>query len=533
MATAMPTSEPKIIKIKLLVILSVFMSESFGNLKWRCDSAQFQPFENPPVTTLSAPMPVPYFSPNIHVCQRRTARPAAPLPTFAVRLGASMTQFGMLLGLTVSGAAVWAAPLQLNEALRLAATEHPTVAASRSERQAALMKLDVAERQRYPNLVAQSAGNAAGDRITTLRIEQPLWTGGRITGEIEVANATIRQSDAALMQAQQDIMLRVAAAFTELGRIRARQLAARDNVQEHERLASMIERRVASQVSPASDSIQANSRLSQARSELTQLDALALRALSALRQATGTTVTDVALTLPPRRLAWRGLDETLDAATDHAPALRKLQAELEAATAEIAVRRSGAFPRVSLRVDRTYGGSASGTQAYVGLDFQTGAGFSVQASMREAQARQEAIRSQIEALRRETIDEVSGDWADLGALSVQTTTLRSQVASTVSVYDSFVRQYAVGRKGWNDVLNAQREVAQARFQLADVESGALRSRLRLELITGLITAQTLDDPFLAKPQPPSDPRLAAQIQRPQDATPAEPKATVPATPARP
>lgn len=416
----------------------------------------------------------------------------------------------------------------------MAATEHPSVAASRSERQAASMKLDVAERQRYPNLVAQSASNALGERINTLRIEQPLWTGGRITGEIDVANATIRQSDAALLQAQQDIMLRVAAAFTELGRIRARQLAAHDNVQEHERLASMIARRVSSQVSPASDSIQASSRLSQARSELTQLDALALRALSTLRQATGAPVTDVALTPPPQRLAWRGLDETIAAATDHAPALRKLQAELEAATAEIAVRRSGAFPRVSLRLDRTYGGSLAGTQAYVGLDFQTGAGFSVQASVREAQARRDAIRSQIEALRRDTIDAVSGDWADLGAFSAQTTTLQSQVASTVSVYDSFVRQYAVGRKGWNDVLNAQREVAQARFQLADVDSGALRARLRLELITGLITAQTLEDPFLAQPQSPSEPRLASEAQAPQNAiAPFEPNALAPATSARP
>ena len=242
--------------------------------------------------------------------QQRTARPVASLPAQAGRLGACISLYGLLLGLSISGAGAWGAPLQLNEALRMAATEHPSVVASRSERQAALMKLDVAERQRYPNLVAQSASNALGERINTLRIEQPLWTGGRITGEIEVANATIRQSDAALLQAQQDIMLRVAAAFTEHGRIRARQIAARDNVQEHERLASMIARRVSSQVSPASDSIQASSRLLQARSELTQLDALALRALSTLRQATGAPVTDAAQTPPPQRLAWRGLDET-------------------------------------------------------------------------------------------------------------------------------------------------------------------------------------------------------------------------------
>ncbi len=417
------------------------------------------------------------------------------------------------------------APLQLRDALQRAVSEHPSVAASRSNRQAALMQLDGAERQRYPGVVAQSGSDASGQRVTTLRLQQALWTGGRITGEIEVANATIRQSDAALVQAEQDIMLRVAASFTELGRIQARQTAAQDNLREHERLASMIERRVASQVSPASDSIQANARLSQARAELQQLQAQALRARAALAQATGVSVTDIALPAPGPT-GWRDLDEALAAAVVFAPTMRRLNGELEAATAGIAVRRSGVFPQVSLRLDRTYGGSTAGSQIYLGLEYQTGAGFSVQAAVREAEARREAIRFQIEAARRETIDSVSGDWADLNALNAQASNLLAQVASTTAVFDSFVRQYAVGRKGWNDVLNAQREVAQARYQLADAESGALRAGLRLGLLTGRITADTLAEL-------PNIPAATLQPSTEPASPPLPAQPTLSATPVRP
>lgn len=418
----------------------------------------------------------------------------------------------LLLGVSLvlaSGLAL-AAPLQLRDALQRAVNEHPSIAASRSQRQAALMQLDGAERQRYPGLVAQSGSDATtGKRITTLRLQQALWTGGRITGEIDAANATIRQSDAALVQSEQDIMLRVVAAFTEFGRVLARQTAARDNLQEHERLASMMERRVASQVSPSSDSIQANARLSQARAELQQLDAQAFKARAALAQTTGETVTDIALP-KAKPAAGRGLDDTLAEAVGFAPSLRKLTGELEAATANIAVRRSAAYPQVTLRLDRSYGGLTAGAQVYVALDYQTGAGFAVQASVREAEAKKDAILSQIEAARRETIDSVSGDWADFNALNAQLGNLQAQVASTTAVFDSFVRQYAVGRKGWNDVLNAQREVAQARYQLADTESGALRAALRLDVLTGRITADTLADipnapaaPLSAEPPAPA------------------------------
>jgi len=383
-----------------------------------------------------------------------------------------------------------AAQLTLEEALTSSVKSHPSIAAKQSERRAALKKLDFAERQRYPGLSAQTAQDSIGARVTTLRLEQALWTGGRITGEIDVAHATIRQAEAAVVQAEQDIMLKVVTAFTELGRVQARQIAAQSNVDEHLRLVNMIQRRVDSMVSPASDGVQANARLAQAKAELTQLDAQAVKARATLAQAIGTDVDRISLPLR-RPMSEYSLETLLAAALDFAPALLRLEGELEATVADIRVRRSNALPQIKMRLDHTKGGSSPGTQVYVALDVQTGAGFSVAASVQEAEARRDAIQSQVEATRRDITEAVSADWADLKSLNQQSADLLTQVESTTAVFDSFVRQYAVGRKGWNDVLNAQREVAQARFQLADADWGALRSALRLQLVTGLVTASNV------------------------------------------
>lgn len=380
------------------------------------------------------------------------------------------------------------AALILEDALRVSAVEHPSVRARRSERLAADAQLDVAERQQYPNLSFQSTGDGFGGRANTVRVEQPLWLGGRIKAGIDAANASVQQADAGVVQAQTDIMLKVVASFTELGRIQARQMVARSNVQEHARLAQMIQRRVESEISPASDSTLATARLSQARAELNQLDSLAMRARSTLGQAIGKRVDEIVLPVQ-RDLSSYTLDQLTQAAIDYSPAIRRLEGETEAATAEISARRSDALPQVKLRLDHTNRRSTSDTQVYVALDVQTGAGMSVQASIREAQARRDALASQIDATRREIIDAVSADWADLNSFSEQARDLQKQVESTTSVFDSFVRQYAIGRKGWNDVLNAQREVAQARFQLADATWGELRASMRLHLLTGLITGE--------------------------------------------
>jgi outer membrane protein TolC len=52
----------------------------------------------------------------------------------------------------------------------------------------------------------------------------------------------------------------------------------------------------------------------------------------------------------------------------------------------------------------------------------------------------------------------------------------------------------VGRKNWIELLNAQRELAQARYALADTEWGVLRSHFRLQIATGDLRAATLPDP---------------------------------------
>ncbi|WP_439114164.1 TolC family protein [Hydrogenophaga sp.] len=423
----------------------------------------------------------------------QAAKPAAtPQIQRPVVRSTAQLLLGVFSGLMMLGGvhAADATPLRLEDALRAAVDQHPSVAARRSDRKAAEMKLEVAERQRLPGLVAQSGSDANGARNTTVRVSQPLWTGGRITGEIDLAQAAISQAQATIVQAQQDIMVRVATAFTELGRVQARQLAARSNVLEHERLASMIQRRVDSQISPVSDSVQASARLSQARAELNLLEAQALKARSALAQATGQPVSDIALP------AQRSMDDQTLAgltasALAYSPVLRRLEHEYQGASADMAVRRSAAFPQVQMRLDHNRTRVGSNTQIYLAIDAQTGAGFSVMASVREAEAKREAIESQIQASRRDTIDAIAADWADLRSQNEQSLNLTSQVQSTTSVFDSFVRQYAVGRKGWNDVLNAQREVAQARFQLADSDWGALRSALRLQIATGMLSAEQI------------------------------------------
>lgn len=187
------------------------------------------------------------------------------------------------------------------------------------------------------------------------------------------------------------------------------------------------------------------------------------------------------------------LDLMLDAALSRSPVLRRLQAEEENAAAQTQVARAQALPQVKLRHDQTQGGQQAGGQTYVALEYQTGAGFNILTAMRQAESLRLAAKAEQEAARRDLADAISADWAEWQSLNSQADALAAQVKASEQVYESFARQYAVGRKSWLEVLNAQRELTQARYLLADVQWGALRTQLKLLLASGYITASISSD----------------------------------------
>ncbi|WP_158273273.1 TolC family protein [Limnohabitans sp. WS1] len=383
------------------------------------------------------------------------------------------------------------APMSFEEALRIAVTTHPTVNSRRNDMQAANARLDAAMRQRYPGFQAQTGKDAGGGDTTTMRLEKTLWNGGRTAADIEGAEAGIRSSSVSVILAQQEIMARVITAFTDLGRVRTRQLVAQSNVQEHERLAALIGRRVESQISPMSDGTMANARLAQARAELNQLSALAERAQSSLTQALGKSVTDIQT---PSFPSLSGTNDFLirQKALDYAPALRRLNAEEAVLKADIESRKSALWPQIKLRAEKNSGGMVNKSQVYVTMDYQTGAGFVAQAQIKEGFAKLDSLRSSREAAERDALEAVNADLADLKSQQMQLKDLRDQVAATTEVFDSSIRQYSVGRKTWVDVLNAQREVSQSRYAQADAEWGYLRSAMRVNLATGDLIPESMD-----------------------------------------
>lgn len=325
------------------------------------------------------------------------------------------------------------------------------------------------------------------------RVQQPLWTGGRIDGQIAKASAGVLAGEAAVQEAQLGIMQEAAGAFFESLRFQARLEAARANESEHRRLLDTIERRVHAEVSPMTDATQARARLQQAISERLQFE----RQLDSLRTSLEAILgRPIGLLKPPRTILLQPWDLVAlrEAAFRYSPQRQRLEAEIDAGQAQITTARSALMPQVSISYERKLGTVAAGTdrsRVFLGVTMQTGSGLSALSGVEVAVARQQASRDGLDQSLRQLEQAVRSSWDEVQALELQLPAARALLAASGEVVESYLRQFQVGRKSWLDVLNAQREKTNAHYALADTEAPLQLARLRLLLLAGVIQPDSM------------------------------------------
>ena len=375
----------------------------------------------------------------------------------------------------------------LASVLQAALDRHPLMLGRRSAQDAARADKEGAEWARYPTPSIEAFSRNANGSSGVARLEQPLYTGGRITASINAADRRLDAAGSAVEEARLELRLRVIAATVEALRQQARQTRAQASVDEHRKLLEMIRRRVARDVSPSVDQSLAESRLFQAINDQSAMQQAYRNALAQLSQLAGQSVGDMDPAGVADANGPASREQAEQQARSYSPSLQRLAFEEAAANADIDVRRAAMLPTVAMRLERTMGTLAE-SRALVVLQAQPGAGLSARSGIEAAAARREAARQASETAQRDLAERITLDWNELQAARLRLENARQAQQMSAEVFASYTRQYVIGRKSWLDVLNAVREAAQSDFAVEDARAQAQGASLRLRAQTGTLQA---------------------------------------------
>ena len=373
--------------------------------------------------------------------------------------------------------------------------------AGQAQTQASQADIDAARWQFYPTVsvgaeavsAPRSDPNYAGSSsVSTLRVQQPLWTGGKLTAGLQKAQAGLESSKASLAEARQQIALQVVQGYGEWLGAQLKSQAYEKSLKEHHRLRDQIRRRIEQGLASDVDEALASGRLDAVAAELSSVRVQKNTALTRLSQLLGRRVDEAELAaraesplVVDRRSDARQLERDAQA---HSPAVIKAQAQGQLQRVVVAEREADLHPEVYLRLERQYGNfsnssASTANRAFLGVSSRFGAGLSTLSNAQSAKALLLATESEVEVQRRAVSTQVLTDLALADQLESRIASLKTSQVFAGQVFDSYVRQYLVGRKAWLEVMNANRELAQGEVQIAESNANLVVVTWRLAIYT--------------------------------------------------
>lgn len=392
--------------------------------------------------------------------------------------------------------------LDLDNLIRRTITTNPIALAASSEIEATQVEEQTARLQILPTPNLQTT-ISNGERVTRLRLDQPLWTNGKLSAGINQARFTTYAARANAELQRYTVAGQVVDAWSLLVQSEEKARIASLTITQLTRYEEMMQRRVNAGVSARIELDLIRSRVLQ--SQVNREGALALRRLGIARiqELTGERLAPSAIsTLPPlsrmaaeasARFDQRLIDQTTQVGDWH-PSVLKAQYQAEAAAELVRVRRADRFPGLYLTYIKDFGGAdtteSSGAGAFaLGLQYAPGAGFSAYGSGDAANARLQGLLQSQEVARREVVNQVQTSLQDYLSASGRMQSLQAAAKGAQIVLESYERQFIAGRKSWLEVLNAVREIEQNAYSLAEAHSTLVAAAYRIQLQTGRMSWQ--------------------------------------------
>ena len=402
----------------------------------------------------------------------------------------------------------------LERLMALALASHPSAQSQRAQLQSAQSGLDSARWQFYPtpSIAVEQAHTASTDpsyrgdnRVATLRLQQPLYTGGRLSASMDKAKASLEIGQSALEEVEQQLGLRVVQAYGEWMSAHLKTQAQEKSVSTHIRLSEQVKRRISVGTSADSDLVLAMARLESVHAESQATRAQGEMALARLNQLLGSPVEIANLTalLASARELPADSQVLLAQALEKSPAIQKAKAQARVQEAVVLERRAELSPEVYLRLERQYGNfnlpnSSPENRLFFGLSSRFGAGLSSLTNVEAARAQHQAALAEIEVQSRNVAEQVLTDQALALSSARRLQAVQAALNANADVSASYDRQFLAGRKTWIDVMNAARELTQTEMQLADLQASLVAVSWRLAIYTlgiaSLIDAQSLKAP---------------------------------------
>lgn len=423
----------------------------------------------------------------------------------------------------------------LMDAVEAAYANNPTLVQQRF-RQQSVNETYVQTRAQYgPTVSVSATAQYEHQKLRTIErntnqgelsfgVSQPVYSGGRIRGQVAEARANVRASEEDLRRTEGEVVRNVITVYAAVIRDEQRLNVSRENVAALR--AQLDERRAKRRVRDVTitDVAQSDSRLAGGEAQLANAEAQLEISRGDYLRVVGRPAVDLQ-PLPQLAELPATIDEAFMIAEAHNANLASAVHLEEASRARIAAERGNQRPRASITGQLNKVGPLS---PFDRNDFRTDAiaaititqplfqGGAIRSRIRQAQAENKIDQAALDGERRQALQDVVIAWNQLSAARISVVSGLRQVNAAQIAFAGMQREERYGLRSTIEVLNAEQELAAAQLTLLSNRATEYTARASLLLAMGTLDARMVNSAIPAK-----DPEAEFKKVRYRGMTPTE------------
>lgn len=340
-----------------------------------------------------------------------------------------------------------------------------------------------------PSIVTEQQG---GKRSFTARLEQPIWTGGKIEATVNIAKSQQKEAEQTLEEVKYTLaercieLIASAARFSYISKVHEKALSRLESYN------GMIKRRIDGGVSSLSDKQLIETRISQTKNDLRSALTSKQTAIEQLSILSGRKISEAEVsTDSPIAGTKEQYTDILEAAHATHPKILKAAAKIQTSKYNQDKVSSSLYPTLSVRGEKQIDALSSGYEnnggkIYLTAQLTPGAGLALLSQIQEARLKTIEAQRQYENEKLDIDDKIAGDYNAAIAVQYRLETAKDGIAYADKVLESYTRLFLAGKRNWLDVVNAAREVTQNELAFYEIRTAGFVYDKRLSLYKGAL-----------------------------------------------
>ena len=386
--------------------------------------------------------------------------------------------------------------MNFEDLISKAVNHHPSIQMSQEAFKMSEEELNSAKWQYFPTPSVDYSNSSKNNEVVA-KLEQPLWTGGKLDSQYDIALSSKAEAGYTLEESKYKLVERILNLLQAYSQGKSAEISLKEGYDRLSKFTEMIDRRVDSGISSQSDEILLNSRLIQIKSDLINAKSKKILALKQLSLLVGENIESINFNLDKFNFDNTQSSVLIDDMTKFHPTLKKMDEQLKGSIHQVSKEESALYPTLSLVAEHKQGdvytenNNTSDNAVYLSLKATTGAGLSLLSNVEKAKLNTKRLKSEKDTKEQELTDSFIIDYNNMTLAKEKLANLKLNQEFSGEVFESNKRLFIAGKKQWLDLVNSSKELMDISVSYRDTKELYNILKYKIALQTGKINLEGL------------------------------------------